>query len=370
MSIGARSSLVIALALATLLASLGGSASAAVTGLERISSTSPINSSNKSATATCPGGKRVVGAAGQLTGVFGDVTLGLVRPNSALTSVTAQGREDENGTVLNWTVTAYAVCADPPPGLGLVTAASPDNSANKAVTATCPAGKRLLGTGAEVDGGAGQAAPNDVIPGSTLRAATVQGLEDENGTSANWHVRAYAICSNPVAGLERVVAQSPTDSATTKTATASCPAAKQVVGAGGELGGGGGEVVLDDLIPAPGLTDVTVRGEEDEDDTAANWFGRSFAICAAASERIAATSVNDSSTTRITAPECPAGKQVTGGGGEITGGAGQVNLNFLAPAATSFSAIAVEDETGFAGNLLLRGYAICAPPLPGRQVVT
>ena len=66
-----RPSLVVGLALAVVLVALGGSASAAITGLERASATSPSNSSNKSVTATCPAGKRVVGAGGQLDGALG-----------------------------------------------------------------------------------------------------------------------------------------------------------------------------------------------------------------------------------------------------------------------------------------------------------
>jgi len=364
-----RPSIVVALALGVVLAGLGESASAAVTGLERVSASSPSNSSNKSVTISCPAGKRVVGAGGDLNNALGQVTLGFVRPDAALSSVTVRGRENENGAANDWFVRAVAICATPPPGLVRVTAASPSNSANKSVTATCPAGKRLLGTGAEIDGGGGQAAPNDVIPGSSLKAVTVHGLEDGNGTGVNWRARAYAICANPVAGLERAVAASPTDSSSSKGATATCPAAKQVTGAGAELGGGGGEVVLDDLTPQGGLGGVAVLGLEDENGTSANWFTRAFAICAAASERIVAASPTSSSNKQVFA-SCPAGKQVTGGGGDITGGGGQVLIDGLVPEAARFGAFGAEDETGTTSDWLLRAYAICATPLPGLEVVS
>jgi hypothetical protein len=363
-----RSSLVAAFALAVVLAGLGGSASAAITGLERVSATSPFNSSNKSVTATCPSGKRVVGAGGQLGVEEGQVVLGFVRPDAALNAVTAQGREDENGTAASWFVTAYAICAPPPPGLERVSAQSPSNSANKAVTASCPAGKRLIGTGAEIDGGGGQVAPNDVIPGSSLKGVTVQGLEDENGTGVNWRARAYAVCANPVAGLERVVATSPTNSFA-KNINASCPPGKQMTGVGAELGGGGGDVVLNRLEPSPALSTMIVTGFEDEDGTSANWFARAFAICAAASERIVAASPNDSANKSVGAV-CPAGKQVTGGGGDITGGGGQVLIDDLVPSATGVGVTGLEDETGTSSSWLLRAYAICATPLPGLEVVS
>jgi hypothetical protein len=362
-----RLSLALALTLGVF-ACLGGSASAAVTGLEQVVASSPSNSSNKSVSVSCPLGKRVVGAGGDLNGGFGQVVLGFVRPDATLTGVTVQGREDENGTANNWFVRAFAICATPPPGLERVSAASPSDSSNKAVTATCPAGKELLGTGAEIEGGRGQAAPNDVIPGSTLKAVTVRGLEDENGTGVNWRARAFAICANPVASRVRVVATSPTNSLD-KCASAACPAGKQVTGGGGELGGGGGEIVLDDLIPEGGLSGMVVTGLEDEDGTSANWFARSFAICAATSERIVATSATNSSNKQLFA-SCSAGKQVTGGGGDITGGGGQVLIDGIVPSATRVDAFGKEDETGTTSDWFLRSYAICATPLPGLALVT
>ena len=365
-----RPSIVVGLWLAVVFVGLGGSASAAITGLERVPETSPINSANnKSVTASCMAGKRVIGAGGELLG-SGGLVVGFVRPDATLSSVTVQGREDENGTTSHWTATAYAICATPPPGLERVAAASPSNPANKRVTATCPTGTRLLGAGAEIEGGGGQVAPNDIIPGSSLKGVTVQGLEDENGTTANWRARAYAICASPVAGLERVSATSSNDSSG-KQVSASCPAGKQVTGAGAELGGGGGEVVLGEFEIDPGMNDVVVRGLEDENGTASNWFVRAYAICAAVSERVSETGPINSASKSATAA-CPPDTRAVGGGGDITGGGGQVMLNFLDPSATglNFLTRGLEDEDGTASDWTIRAYAICATPLPGLQVVT
>jgi len=35
-----------------------------------------------------------------------------IRPNPARTSVTVQGLEDEDGTTADWSLAAYAICAD------------------------------------------------------------------------------------------------------------------------------------------------------------------------------------------------------------------------------------------------------------------
>ena len=151
-------------------------------------------------TATCPAGKRVVGAGGSFggPGAVGEVAV-QITPNPALTSVTASGFEDGTGVADIWGVGAIAVCASPPPGLQLVSATSELHSEGEVevVRANCPAGKNLLGTGAEIPGGAGQVLLDDVIPSADLSRVLVTGVEDQNGFSGDWRVTAYAICANP-----------------------------------------------------------------------------------------------------------------------------------------------------------------------------
>jgi hypothetical protein len=175
-------------------------------GLDDESNLSPENSTSpKSVTVTCPAGTRVVGAggAGPLEGeVVSDpaefqVVLDDITPNAALTSVTATAYEDETGFGRDWDVFAYANCAIPPPGLERVVATTPSNSSNKSVTATCPSGKNLLGTGGDITGGLGQVVLGAVEPNAALTSVTVTGLEDETGRAANWSLRSYAICANP-----------------------------------------------------------------------------------------------------------------------------------------------------------------------------
>jgi hypothetical protein len=60
-----------------------------------------------------------------------------------------------------------------------------------------PAGKNLVGTGAEIVGADGQVAFDDLRPSAALRSVTVTGLEDDTGTTALWLLRAHAICANP-----------------------------------------------------------------------------------------------------------------------------------------------------------------------------
>ena len=55
---------------------------------------------------------------------------------------------------------------------------------------------------------------------------------------------------------------------------------KNLLGTGGVIFGGPGEVVLDDLRPDALLTHVTVTGLEDENGFAGEWVAGAHAICA------------------------------------------------------------------------------------------
>ena len=86
-------------------------------------------------------------------------------------------------------------------GLTPVEVESAENSISaKQATATCPAGKQVVGTGYDIFGGKTGSSPDQqtdvmmdfVIPGSTSVAAAA--YEDE-ATAASWSVKAIAICA-------------------------------------------------------------------------------------------------------------------------------------------------------------------------------
>ncbi len=362
-----RSGLVLVLALVVVVTGFSQSASAAVTGLGRVIATSDFSSSDKSVTARCPAGKQLLGAGGEIVGAGGQVGFEDITPSAALTSVVVRGREDQNGHAFDWVLSAYAICATAPPGLERVVATSATSSADKSVTAVCPAGKRLLGTGADRTGGAGQVTLTSMTPNAALTSVTASAAEDLDGTLADWSLNAYAICANPVAGRERISAPSALDSSSPKPAVATCPAGKQLTGIGGRIGGGGGEVVFDDLIPADSLQQVNLTSYEVEGGTPADWSASSYAICVATSRLVADFSnVDDSSSPKTTQVDCPVGTRATGAGGDITGALGQAHLDSVWRVGPSTArAVAYEDANAFDFNWSLNAYAICATPLPG-----
>ena len=363
------------LALAILLGCLGGSAQATVIGVERVvASTFEDSSPVKNTTATCPAGKRVVGAGADVTPGVGSVLINEIRPDSGLTSVFVQAYEDETGTAANWFVAAWAICAYPPPGLELVSAASATTSAGKGVVATCPAGKRVLGAAGGMSGAPGQLLLDGIKPDSGLTTVTVNAYEDQTGTAASWTVTAHAICANPVAGLQRLFATSAASSSQNRVQTKPCPAGRQLLGIAGEINSSNAQVVLDAIY----TTDATASTAgfaawEDATGNPANWSVTVYAICAITAQRITetGTEVNGYAGAAI---DCPAGQELTGGGAEIIGGFGQAFLQAFGVMLDAITSLgtpvsAYEDATGTSNAWSVRGHAICATPLPGNKTV-
>lgn len=117
-------------------------------------------------------------------------------------------------------------------------------------------------------------------PNASLTAASVTAQEDENGTPDNGRTRAEVICAEPLPGLERVAATSVGGSASNKSVTANCPAGNGVVGAGGDIRQGHGEVAVTAVAPTPDLTGVRVTAHEDDKGTDARWYAAAYATCA------------------------------------------------------------------------------------------
>ena len=361
---------------------LGGTAtqtaSAAVVGIERVGAVSPSSSANKSATVSCPAGKKVLSAAADVNPGNGDVLIDDVRPSADLQSVTVNALEDESGTAANWTVSALATCAFPPPGLERISAASPLNSSNKSVTATCPSGKRVLGMGADLNTFVGQVLLDDLRPDAGLANVTVNALEDETGNSTNWSVTAYAVCAAPVQGLVRLSAASPLDSTSNRVVRAACPAGKQLTGAGGDINTLNGQVVLDASFSELDASGSGFAAFEDDTGNPASWSLTAYAICADSEQRVVAKSASDTVPKKLMEPACASPAQrLTGAGGELIGGFGSVLIAgyLIRPDdLTAVARLAMVSSNGPGGGEQRNAwsqtaYLLCATPLPGLTVV-
>jgi hypothetical protein len=352
------------------LACFEGSAAAVVAATHRVSAFTASTSANKSLTVSCPAGQRALSPGVFLeVGNFNQVLIDDIRPDAGLTSVTVNALEDETGTNQNWTLSVGALCATPPPGLERVSATSPLNSSNKLVTATCPAGKRVLGAGADINSFNGQVILDDLRPNAALTSVTANALEDETGNPINWSLTAYAVCADAIAGLERISETSPLDSAVSKVLFPGCPNGKVATGIGADINTFNGQVMLD-ALDTGGSENVLLEAIEDETGNPINWSMTAYVICAPGSRREFVTSFADSGPKNVNVT-CPhPGQQVTGLGGVALDGNSEVLLERFRPdPANNALVTAFEDDGGFAGEWQLSGNAVCTTTLPGQEIV-
>ncbi|MBB4767401.1 hypothetical protein ACFQFC_24590 [Amorphoplanes digitatis] len=279
---------------ATALVVASAPASAAVTGFRVVTTSSVADSADfKTAPdAACPSGKRLIGTGYSTTTTAGneivvDEVIPLGSPDAAPTSARVGAVEADATTGQDWSVSASAICSDPLPGLQRVVANSAfDSDASKVAYAECPAGKQLTGTGYSVNGSAGEIVIRSVRPevGPSWAPIGVSVHAWESDTVlASWSVQAFAVCANPLPGLERVVAQGlSTGSAQVKSTVAVCPAGKILTGTGYETHTShpfDGELTIDRVRPASTGTSVDVHAVE-EDPIIRNWRLDAIAICA------------------------------------------------------------------------------------------
>ena len=180
-----------------------------------------------------------------------------------------------------------------------------------------------------------------------------------------WVAPAQAVPSPSLA-----VAVSAFNSVSPKAAVATCPGALVVYGAGGTIGGGGGSVVLSDVIPT--MTTVTAWGIETAP-FAGNWSVTAYAICGPANGNVIVTYATGASpvTPKSGIALCPAGTSLYGTGYELDGANGQVFPSIVRPdVALSNVTVGAFATGGFAGNWNLIAYGICANPAANMQLVT
>ena len=153
--------------------------------------------------ALCPAGQSQIGYGGRVDNGAGQVHVtelfDFFGPPVGVTFLRA--REDADGYAGSWGLTPSAVCVDAAAATGFVSVAavSPSTSQNKAVSVSCPAGTQVHSAGGALLSGSVQLATGSLIidqiavdPSAT--SVTVRGVEDENGTTDPWMVRAVALC--------------------------------------------------------------------------------------------------------------------------------------------------------------------------------
>ncbi len=146
-------------------------------------------------TARCPAGKRVIGAGGMVDFAFGHVHIDEITPSADLGSVRVSAYRGAVAPPFPWRVRAFAICADPLPGLVRVGAPSPFDSLDKSVVVRCPAGTKVHSTGHDLTAVAGRASVAALYPSQPLDHVRLVVGEHTPGTIDMWQASAYAICA-------------------------------------------------------------------------------------------------------------------------------------------------------------------------------
>jgi hypothetical protein len=219
-----------------------------------VTAMSPNNSSDeKSVTAYCPAGTRVLGGGAVMGGNI-DVHITGMLPDPVANSFTAYAREHGPGN-WPWHVTAHAICAPAPPGLVYVAAfTGGDSAASRSDYAWCPAGTKVLGVGGRVTSAdTSRVFLTYLKPTGTGNGAELGAVEMQGGYAGNWWLHSWAVCATEPAGWD-VVAAANEDGK--RYATLLCPYPKRFTGGGAYISASLGEIYLTmiriDLWATPG----------------------------------------------------------------------------------------------------------------------
>ena len=243
----------------------------------------------KSKTAECPEGTRIIGGGGGMIGnqVGDGLVITQMQPIDPITGVDrfTVTVNDPSGTVDDWGVRATAICAPALPNMSIEFGLTSLSSApTQLATATCPPGRKVVGSGGTVYNANGHAGLQVMRASTDGARVYAQAHEEPGGYSGSWYVFAWAVCASAPSGYQIVMGQSPqSDSESTKSAVAECPGSKTLLGAGAATSfSAPAEVALHFAHAYSYSTSGTTQAYAAENDwTLADWdFIVAQAICA------------------------------------------------------------------------------------------
>jgi hypothetical protein len=178
----------------------------------------------------------------------------------------------------------------PPGSVHVIPTQSPvDTRASKSFSADCPSGQRVLGGGAFTVGGVHavitELQPIHTTSGNSFKDSfKVSAAADQFGIAVPWSFQVFAFCAPvPAAlGLEIIPHTNAPTSAGTDQAQAVCPGGKRVVGAGGKIENGNGQVDLGIFTNSSGPFPFSTAAfaKEDADGFAGNYTVTGYTVCA------------------------------------------------------------------------------------------
>jgi hypothetical protein len=236
---------------------------------------------------------------------------------------------------------------------------------SKTLSAVCPASKpRVLGGGFTTTGTHIVATELQPVAGGTDSYRVTAGF-DEVGTTGSWQLLVYAYCSSAAPGWQLVTVTSPATSDPFNQVLPTCPSGKAVVGTGGRINGGGGQVQLvTQALGSVAPNRSSAGGLEDLTGFAGTWSVTGYAVCVTYNNpldvRVVSDQVGGTGITKTVPVPCPSGMRLTGSSvwSDIPGHAINLRPNNNTP--TSVTGTARNDTTNTTFNWSLIVYASCA----------
>jgi hypothetical protein len=221
----------------------------------------------KSVVVQCPEGKKVSGGGGLIPsgrhfGIpRGQVELTEMRPIAdTIDSFRVTATEKATGYESAWTVTAYAICTDPLPGQQVIFATGPvDSFFDRITQVSCPAGKRVIGTGGRINSPGGEVHLREMgarLPDRDFASASAG--EDADGFDGNWSLTTFAVCVDASVPVTTASAVSRFNTEPTKSLTAVCPAGTKVLGTSFSGGVPNLDLVATTLAPSDDLATLNL----------------------------------------------------------------------------------------------------------------
>jgi hypothetical protein len=254
-------------------------AAASVPGITVVYQDSATDSNDKTVTAKCPNGTKVMDAGGYVDSGGGKVTLDDVFPDPDLNFVNVTGLETDSFSG-QWTIRAYVTCADLLDGQEWIDAQTATNSDDrKTLTVACSSNKTVLGSGYTITGGDGEVTVDEATPNGGLGAPATEVrliAKETDPFDGKWQLDGFVICADELPGQQVLVASTGSNSGD-KGTFVSC-GSQVATGSTAELVAGEGEVLLTSDYSAD-KSSGTVRGEEN-DGTTGSWSANTYVFCA------------------------------------------------------------------------------------------
>lgn len=154
-----------------------------------------------------------------------------------------------------------------------------DSNTERTVTATCPAGTRVLGGGAWT-GYNPDVHITGMLPNAAANSVTAY-ARNHGPSTEDWFMAARAFCAPAPPGLIYVVDFTGGDSSPSKSLYAWCPPGRKVLGVGGRVTAPDtSRVILTAMHPTGTGNGAEVAAVERPGGYAGNWFLHAWAVCA------------------------------------------------------------------------------------------